>query len=101
LYFLQSTEVRETRVDVAGYGRRGARLVGEIFLMPLLLTMYTAAASADAGTTGAAAGASGGKNDAVTAGAYQKGVVVFTIAKGGAMFDVSVDGQKFSYNVRS
>ncbi len=60
----------------------------------------TAGASAAAGTTGAAAGASAGEDDAATAGAYQKGMVVFTVAKGGAMFDVSVDGQKFSYNVR-
>jgi len=65
------------------------------------VTAITAAASAAAGTTGAGAGASGGEHDAVTAGAYQKGMVVFTVAKGGAMFDVSVDGQKFSYNGRS
>jgi lipid-binding SYLF domain-containing protein len=57
----------------------------------------TAGASASEGTTGGAADASGGQHDATTAGAYQKGMVVFTIAKGGAMFDVSVDGQKFSF----
>jgi len=61
----------------------------------------TAGASASGGTTGAAAGASASDHDAVTAGAYQKGMVVFTVAKGGAMFDVSVDGQKFSYTARS
>jgi lipid-binding SYLF domain-containing protein len=61
----------------------------------------TAGASAGAGTTGAAAGASAGENDATTAGSYEKGMVVFTVAKGGAMFDVSVDGQKFSYSARS
>ncbi len=60
----------------------------------------TAGANASGGTTGAAAGASAGEHDAATAGAYQKGMVVFTVAKGGAMFDVSVDGQKFSYNAR-
>jgi lipid-binding SYLF domain-containing protein len=59
----------------------------------------TAGAGASEGTTGAAAGASGGEHDAATAGAYQKGMVVFTVAKGGAMFDVSIEGQKFSYKV--
>jgi len=43
------------------------------------------------------AGASGGKKDATTAGEYQKGVAVFTIAKGGLMYEASVAGQKFSY----
>jgi lipid-binding SYLF domain-containing protein len=57
----------------------------------------TAAASAHAGSTGAAAGASGGKKDAATTGKYHKGMAVFTIAKGGAMYEASVAGQKFSY----
>jgi lipid-binding SYLF domain-containing protein len=57
----------------------------------------TAGASAKAGTEGSTAGASGGRKDAVTAGQYQKGVAVFTIAKGGLMYEASVAGQKFSY----
>jgi lipid-binding SYLF domain-containing protein len=57
----------------------------------------TAAAGASAGTEGASAGASGGMKDAATAGRYYKGVAVFTIVKGGAMFQASVAGQKFSY----
>lgn len=57
----------------------------------------TAAASAKAGTTGATASASGGKKDATTAGKYYKGMAVFTIVKGGAMYEASVGGQKFSY----
>lgn len=57
----------------------------------------TAAASATAGTGGTGAGASGGQSDATTAGTYYKGVAVFTIAKGGAMYQASVGGQKFSY----
>jgi len=57
----------------------------------------TAAAGAEAGTSGSSAGASGGKNDAATAGAYHKGVAVFTIAKGGLMADASVSGQKFKF----
>jgi lipid-binding SYLF domain-containing protein len=61
----------------------------------------TAGASASAGTGGAGAGASGGKKDATTAGGYQKGVAVFTIAKGGLMYEASVSGQKFSYKAVS
>ena len=57
----------------------------------------TAAVSGTAGTTGTAAGASGGKKDATTAGGYHKGLAVFMIVKGGAMFEASVAGQKFSY----
>jgi hypothetical protein len=59
--------------------------------------VITAGASAAAGSSGARAGASGGKKDATTAGKYHKGMAVFTIAKGGAMYELSVAGQKFSY----
>lgn len=62
--------------------------------------MITAAAGGEAGTTGANANASGGKKDAATAGAYHKGMAVFTIVKGGAMYEASVSGQKFSYTPR-
>lgn len=61
----------------------------------------TAGASASAATTGTGAGASGGKNDAVTAGNYYKGMAVFTIAKGGLMYQAAVAGQKFSYKPSS
>jgi lipid-binding SYLF domain-containing protein len=57
----------------------------------------TAAASGQLGTTGASAGASGGKKDATTVGKYYKGVAVFTIAKGGAMVQAAIAGQKFTY----
>ena len=57
----------------------------------------TAAASAGATTAGSSAGASGGKNDATTVGKYHKGMAVFTVAKGGLMFEASVAGQKFKY----
>jgi lipid-binding SYLF domain-containing protein len=60
----------------------------------------TAAAGAKAGTAGATAGASGGKKDATTAGKYHKGLAVFVIVKGGAMYEASVGGQKFSYKPR-
>jgi lipid-binding SYLF domain-containing protein len=57
----------------------------------------TAGASASTGTTGSGAGASGGKKDATTAGKYHKGMAVFTIAKGGLMYEAAIGGQKFSY----
>ena len=61
----------------------------------------TAAAHASANTSGgASAGASGTKKDAVTAGDYHHGVAVFTIAKGGLMYQAAVQGQKFSYKAR-
>lgn len=59
----------------------------------------TAAASGSAGTTGANAGASGGKKDATTVGgSYYKGMAVFTIVKGGAMYQATVAGQKFTFD---
>jgi lipid-binding SYLF domain-containing protein len=61
----------------------------------------TAAAGAAAGTTGASAGASGGMKDARTAGKYYKGMAVFTIVKGGAMFQATVAGQKFTYSPKA
>ena len=57
----------------------------------------TAGASAQAGTTGTSAGASGNQQSAKTAAKYSKGVAVFTIAKGGLMYEASIGGQKFSY----
>ena len=61
----------------------------------------TAAAGGTVGTTGASAGASGGKKDAITAGKYYKGMAVFTIVKGGAMYQATVAGQKFSYKPKA
>jgi len=60
----------------------------------------TAGASASAGTNGVNAGASAGKKDASDTGVYQKGMAVFTIAKGGLMYAATVAGQKFSYTPR-
>lgn len=61
----------------------------------------TAAASGAIGTEGATGGASGGERDAMTAGAYHNGIAVFTIVKGGAMYEASVGGEKFSFEARS
>lgn len=58
----------------------------------------TAGVSASTSTTGSSAGASGGSKNAATAGAgYYKGMAIFTVAKGGLMYEASVGGQKFSY----
>jgi len=61
----------------------------------------TAAAGASAGTAGASAGASGGEKDARTAGRYYKGFAIFTIVKGGAMYQAAVAGEKFSYTPKA
>jgi lipid-binding SYLF domain-containing protein len=58
----------------------------------------TAGANVGAATNGTSGGASAGPNDATTAGIYQKGMAVFTVAKGGLMFSASIAGQKFSYS---
>jgi lipid-binding SYLF domain-containing protein len=57
----------------------------------------TASAGASAGTQGASAVASGADDEAATAGGYHHGVAVFTVAKGGAMYEAAVAGQRFSY----
>jgi len=61
----------------------------------------TAAANGEAGTEGANGNVSAGKKDAATAGKYYKGMVVFTIVKGGALYQASVAGQKYSYKARA
>jgi len=59
----------------------------------------TAGVSAEANTGGGtAAGASGGKNDATTTSrGYRKGMAIFTVAKGGLMYEASLGGQKFKF----
>jgi lipid-binding SYLF domain-containing protein len=60
----------------------------------------TAGAGASVGTLGAEAGASAGKKDAKVTGSYNKGMAVFTIVKGGLMYDASLEGEKFSFSPR-
>jgi lipid-binding SYLF domain-containing protein len=60
----------------------------------------TAGASAQASTGGTGAGASGTQSHATTSGGYQKGMAVFTVAKGGLMYEASIGGQKFSYKAK-
>jgi lipid-binding SYLF domain-containing protein len=63
----------------------------------------TSGASGSVGTTGATASASsgGGETGAGTAGKYRKGMAVFSIAKGGLMYEASLAGQKYKYKARS
>jgi lipid-binding SYLF domain-containing protein len=63
--------------------------------------IITSGASATTATSGTTAGASGGKLDAATSAGYFKGLAIFTIIKGGAMVQVSVGGQKFSFRPRA
>jgi lipid-binding SYLF domain-containing protein len=64
-------------------------------------TAITASAGGSAGTTGATANASGTVDNATTSNAgFNKGMAVFTIAKGGLMYAVTLAGQKFSYKAR-
>lgn len=57
----------------------------------------TAGASAQAGTGGTGAGKSVGTDKAKVVSQYQKGMAVFTVAKGGLMYEATIGGQKFSY----
>ena len=59
----------------------------------------TAGANATANTGGGtSAGISGGKKDAETRSlGYRKGMAIFTIAKGGLMYQATLGGQKYSY----
>jgi lipid-binding SYLF domain-containing protein len=59
----------------------------------------TAGAQAQAGTAGASAGASAGPNTGVQAkAAYVDGLATFVHAKGGLMYELSIGGQKFTFN---
>ena len=60
----------------------------------------TLGASAKAGSTGASAGASAVPEKAKVVGAYNKGMAVFTVAKGGLMYEATISGQKFNFKKR-
>lgn len=62
----------------------------------------TAGISAEANTGGGvSATASGGQRDAAQLQAgYRKGMAMFTVAKGGAMYEATLAGQKFKFRAR-
>ena len=55
----------------------------------------TAGATAQATTGGTGAGKNVGGDKAEVKGSYQKGMAVFTLFKGGLMYEASIGGQKF------
>jgi len=57
----------------------------------------TAGASASVGTSGNTEGSSGNKNNAKTKGEYVKGMAIFTVIKGGLMYETVLAGQTFTY----
>jgi lipid-binding SYLF domain-containing protein len=63
--------------------------------------VITAGASAQATTGGTGASKNIGRDTADVKSAYQKGLAVFTLVKGGLMYEASIGGQKFSYTQRA
>lgn len=59
--------------------------------------VVTASAAASAGTGGAEAGASSGTGGAKTTAGYRKGMLIFTMPKGGLMAEITIAGQKYSW----
>jgi lipid-binding SYLF domain-containing protein len=82
----------ETKLDLARFESGKFALGAQASAVAI-----TASASASASTAGTSAGASGTEENATTTGRYQDGIVVFTIAKGGLMYEAAVAGQKFDY----
>jgi len=61
-------------------------------------TAITVSVSAQAGSTGASASASTSSTQAATSEvAWNHGMAVFTVAKGGLMYEAAIAGQKFDY----
>jgi lipid-binding SYLF domain-containing protein len=62
----------------------------------------TAGVSAEANTGGGtSAGVSGGSNNASTVSrGYRKGMAIFTVTKGGLMYEAALGGQKYSYTAK-
>lgn len=59
--------------------------------------VITVAAGAQGGTGGGSAGASVSKDKAKVVGAYNNGMAIFTVIKGGLMYEISAKGQKFKF----
>jgi lipid-binding SYLF domain-containing protein len=85
----------ETRQDLARFQSGKFALGAQASAIAI-----TAGASASASTAGSGASASGTEMNATTTGRYQDGLAIFTIAKGGLMYEAAVAGQKFSYEAR-
>lgn len=57
----------------------------------------TASAEAGTGTTGTSAGAGAGGAGAQVEAGYTSGMLVFTVGKGGLMYEASIGGQKYGF----
>ncbi|MFZ0499448.1 MAG: YSC84-related protein [Steroidobacteraceae bacterium] len=86
----------QTRLDLARFESGKYALGAQASAVAI-----TASASASTSTEGTSAGASGTEMNAVTTGRYIDGVAVFTIGKGGLMYEAAVAGQKFTYDPRN
>jgi lipid-binding SYLF domain-containing protein len=85
----------ETRQDLTRFESGKFALGAQVSAVAI-----TAGASASASTAGTGASLSGTEKNARALGHYQDGIAVFTIAKGGLMYEAAVAGQKFSYEAR-
>ncbi|WP_197723389.1 YSC84-related protein [Thiomicrorhabdus aquaedulcis] len=63
--------------------------------------VITAGVAAEATTKGTSASANLGNDHLKTEGQYYKGMAVFTLAKGGLMYEAAIGGQKFTYTPRA
>lgn len=63
--------------------------------------VITAGVAAEATTKGTSASANLGNDNLKTEGQYYKGMAVFTLAKGGLMYEAAIGGQKFTYTPRA
>ncbi len=88
IFFEDSARARSSRAANFEFGAEASAVA------------ITLAAGAKAGTAGAAAGASVDKNKAKVVGAYNKGMAIFTVVKGGLMYEAAIGGQKFNYERR-
>ncbi len=59
--------------------------------------VINAGVAAEASTKGTSASANAGNNHLKTEGQYYKGMAVFTLAKGGLMYEAVISGQKFTF----
>ncbi|MFN9573889.1 MAG: YSC84-related protein [Betaproteobacteria bacterium] len=59
--------------------------------------VITLGAGAKVGSGGAAAGASVDKDKAKVVGAYNNGMAIFTVVRGGLMYEMTIAGQKFKF----
>ena len=70
-----------------------AKVLGAVAYIVLGAVALTYGAQAEAGTKGASASAGDTKGE----GMWKRGMAVFTLAKGGLMYEASIGGQKYNF----